>query len=449
MIKTTLCCLFNIGIVLTALQTCENTPVKTNGSNDQSTTAVVSPINDKPTTGVPSKDEPVNNTSVKGALGNDELAKGLKTGAEQTALYLPLLNGKRVGMVVNPTSIIGKQTSVDSLKSLGVNIVKIFGPEHGFRGNASAGVKVDDDIDAKTGIKAVSLYGKHQKPTAADLADVDIMIFDIQDVGVRFYTYINTLQHVMEACAENNKELLILDRPNPNGFYIDGPILDPSLVSGIGLQPIPIVHGLTVGEYAQMLNGEGWMKNKVKCKINIIKVANYNHNMPYELPVKPSPNLNSQQSIMLYPTVCLFEGTYVSQGRGTTHPFTVLGAPALKGKYQFSFTPKSIKGMAETPLHMDKTCYGIDLRQYDISNIRKEKALKLKWLLDLYNAYPNKADFFNNKLSKEMVIFEKLAGVSSLKQQIIAGRSEKEIRASWEPGLDRYKKMRLQYLLYP
>jgi uncharacterized protein YbbC (DUF1343 family) len=422
--KITLCCLLNLSIALSAFKTCGNTPAKP-------------AIN------------PGQETKETAAISEDKPAAGIRTGAEQTERYLPMLKGKRVGMVVNPTSIIGGQTSVDSLLSLGVNIVKIFGPEHGFRGNASAGVKVDDDVDTKTGIKAVSLYGKHQKPTTADLADVDIMIFDIQDVGVRFYTYINTLQHVMEACADNGKELLILDRPNPNGFYIDGPILDPSLVSGIGLQPIPIVHGLTVGEYAQMLNGEGWMKNKVKCKINIIKVENYNHDMPYELPVKPSPNLNTQQSIMLYPTVCLFEGTYVSQGRGTTFPFTVLGAPALKGKYKFSFTPKSIKGMAETPLHMDKACYGIDLREYDIANIRKEKTLKLKWLIDLYKAYPNKADFFNNKLSKEMVVFDKLAGVSSLKQQIIAGKSEKEIRASWEPGLSAYKEMRLKYLLYP
>lgn len=452
MMKTTLCCLLNFGIALTALQTCDRpadnqaktAANKSVNSNPDNASGDVNPANKEQTARNPSGNYPT-----KANQADNKQEGIIKTGAEQTELYLPLLEGKRVGMVVNPTSIIGKQTAVDSLLSRGVNIVKIFGPEHGFRGNASAGVKVDDDIDTKTGIKAVSLYGRHQKPTAAELADIDIMIFDIQDVGVRFYTYINTLQHVMEACAENNKELLILDRPNPNGFYIDGPILDPAHISGIGLQPIPIVHGLTVGEYAQMLNGEGWMKNKVKCKINIIKVANYNHNMPYDLPVKPSPNLNTQQSIMLYPTVCLFEGTYVSQGRGTQFPFTVLGAPALKGKYDFSFTPKSIKGMAETPLHMDKACYGIDLRDYDIANIRKEKALKLKWLIDLYKAYPNKADFFNNKLSNQMVIFDKLSGVSSLKQQIIAGKSEKEIRASWEPGLSKYKKMRLQYLLYP
>lgn len=373
----------------------------------------------------------------------------IRTGAEQTERYLPYLKGKRIGMVVNPTSVIGNETSVDSLLKLGVNIVKIFGPEHGFRGNASAGIHVNDAIDTKTGIKAVSLYGKHSTPTKEDLADVDLMIFDIQDVGVRFYTYINTLQHVMEACAAENKEVLILDRPNPNGFYIDGPILDPKLVSGIGLQAIPIVHGLTVGEYAQMLNGEGWLKNKVKCKIKIITVENYNHDLPYDLPVKPSPNLNTQQSILLYPTLCLFEGTYLSQGRGTQFPFTILGAPALKGKYNFSFTPKSIKGMAETPLHQNKICYGMDLRTYDVAKIRKDKALNLNWLIELYNAYPNKADFFNFKLSAQMGNFDKLSGDYSLKQQIIAGKSEKEIRASWEPGLTKYKTMRQQYLLYP
>jgi uncharacterized protein YbbC (DUF1343 family) len=373
----------------------------------------------------------------------------VKTGAEQIEKYLPLLKGKRVGITANPTSIIGNQTSVDSLLSLGVNIVKIFGPEHGFRGEASAGISVNDAVDVKTGIKAISLYGKHYKPSAEDLADVDIMIFDIQDVGVRFYTYINTLQHVMESCAENNKELLILDRPNPNGFYVDGPILDPKLISGVGLQPIPIVHGLTVGEYAQMLNGEGWLKNKAKCKITIIKVDHYNHDLPYELPVKPSPNLNTQQSILLYPTLCLFEGTIISQGRGTLFPFSVLGAPALKGKYEFSFTPKSIKGMAETPLHMNRESYGLDLRKYDISNLRNRKAINIGWLIEMYQAYPAKADFFDNRLSKQMGSFDKLAGVFTLKQQIIAGKTEDEIRKSWEPGLSQYKTLRTKYLLYP
>jgi uncharacterized protein YbbC (DUF1343 family) len=376
-------------------------------------------------------------------------AAKLLTGAEQTDKYVPYLKGKRVGMVVNPTSIIGKQTTVDSLLKLGVNIVKIFGPEHGFRGNASNGTHVDDEIDAKTGIKAISLYGKHSKPTDAELSDVDVMVFDIQDVGVRFYTYINTLQHVMEACASNGKEVLILDRPNPNGFYIDGPILDPQFKSGIGLKPIPAVHGLTVGEYAQMLNGEKWLDNKLTCKIKIIKVANYTHDTPYELPVHPSPNLNTAQSILLYPSTCLFEGTYLNYGRGTQFPFTIVGAPALKGKYSFSFTPVSLKGMSESPLFMNQVCYGLDLRNYDTNNFRKTKQINLSWMIELYKNSPNKADFFNSKLSKEMGTIERLIGVADFRKQIIAGKSEKEIRASWEPGLSKYKTMRKKYLLYP
>lgn len=373
----------------------------------------------------------------------------LRTGAEQTELYVPYLKGKRVGMVVNPTSIIGKETTVDSLLALGVKVVKIFGPEHGFRGNASNGTSVNDEIDAKTGIKVISLYGKHSAPTTADLADIDVMIFDIQDVGVRFYTYINTLQHVMEACAANKKEVLILDRPNPNGFYIDGPILESQHKSGIGLKPIPVVHGLTVGEYAQMLNGEGWLDNKLKCKIKVIKVANYTHDTPYELPINPSPNLNTAQSILLYPTTCLFEGTYLNHGRGTLFPFTIIGSPFLKGKYNFSFTPKSIKGMSESPLFMNQVCYGLDLRDYDVSNFRKTKQINLGWIIELYNASPNKADFFNSKLSTQMGTIERLIGVSNFRGQIIAGKSEEEIRASWEPGLSKYKTMRKKYLLYP
>lgn len=373
----------------------------------------------------------------------------IKTGADQTEKYLPYLKGKRIGMVVNPTSIIGGKPSVDSLKTLGVNIVKIFGPEHGFRGDASAGVKVDDAVDAKTGITVISLYGKHEKPTAQDLADVDLMIFDIQDVGVRFYTYINTLQRVMESCAEFNKELLILDRPNPNGFYVDGPILDPTLKSGIGINPIPILHGVTVAEYAQMLNGEGWLENKARCKIKIIKVANYAHALPYTLPVQPSPNLNTQQSILLYPTLCLFEGTVMSQGRGTKFPFTVLGNPELKGKYKFSFTPVSIPGMSETPLHQNQACYGLDLRKYNTNKFRKTGHINLGWLMELYKAYPYKEKFFDFKQSNQMGNFDKLAGTAELKKQIIAGKTEEEIRRSWEPGLSQYKLMRKKYLLYP
>ena len=379
---------------------------------------------------------------------NPNSKKAIITGADQLAEYLPLLKGKRVGMVVNQTSIIGKKTSVDSLLGLGVNIIKVFGPEHGVRGNASAGAKVNNEIDAKTGIPIISLYGKIKRPTKEHLADVDIMIFDIQDVGARFYTYINTLVHVMESCAEFDKELIILDRPNPNGFCVDGPILEDNLHSGIGMFPIPISHGLTIGEFALMANGEGWIPNKLKCKIHIIKMANYTHDRAYELPVFPSPNLNSQQSILLYPSICLFEGTIISQGRGTYTPFAVLGAPALKGKYEFSFRPVSIQGMSETPLHQDQDCYGLDLRKIDASSFQKTKQINLQWLMELYKAYPDKNRFFDMSQSKQMGNFNKLAGTENLKQQIIDGESEAEIRKSWEPGLSNFKTLRKKYLIY-
>jgi uncharacterized protein YbbC (DUF1343 family) len=371
------------------------------------------------------------------------------TGADQISEYLPLLKGKRVAMLVNQTSIIGKKASVDSLLSLGVNIVKVFGPEHGFRGNASAGAKVNNEVDQKTGIPIISLYGKIKRPTKEHLADVDVMIFDIQDVGARFYTYINTLAHVMESCAENGKELIILDRPNPNGYLVDGPILEKQNYSGIGMFPIPIAHGVTIGEFAQMINGEGWLPNNLKCKIRVIKVANYNHDMSYDLPVFPSPNLNSQQSILLYPSTCLFEGTILSQGRGTYIPFTVLGAPALKGKYDFSFKPVSIQGMSETPLHQNEDCFGLDLRKYDTSILRKSRQINLSWMMELYKAYPMKDKFFDRTQSKQMGDINKLAGTEKFKQQIIDGISEAEIRKSWEPGLSDFKVLRKKYLIYP
>ncbi|RYU97197.1 exo-beta-N-acetylmuramidase NamZ family protein [Emticicia agri] len=375
--------------------------------------------------------------------------KEIITGADQLSSYLSLLKGKRIAMVVNQTSIIGKKPSVDSLLALGINVVKVFGPEHGFRGNASNGAKVEDNTDPKTGIPIISLYGKNKKPSKEHLADVDLVVFDMQDVGCRFYTYINTLNHVMEGCAENNKELIILDRPNPNGYIVDGPMLEDDLHSGIGMHPIPITHGMTMGEFAQMINGEGWIPNKIKCKLTIIKVANYNHDMSYELPVFPSPNLNSQQSILLYPSICLFEGTILSQGRGTYIPFTVLGAPALKGKYEFHFKPVSIPGMSETPLHQNEECYGIDLRNYDTSELRKSRKLNLKWMMDLYKAYPYKEKFFDKTQSRQMNDINLLAGTRNFKQQIIDGKSEEEIRKSWEPGLSAYKTMRKKYLLYP
>ncbi len=373
----------------------------------------------------------------------------LKTGAEQTAEYLPYLKGKRVAILANPTTIIGKKHLVDSLMSLGVQVVKVFGPEHGFRGNASNGAKVKDEVDAATGLPIISLYGAKRKPSAEDLADVDLMIFDIQDVGCRFYTYINVLRDVMEACSEHNKELMILDRPNPNGYLVDGPILDMKFKSGIGQFPIPIAHGMTIAEFALMINGEKWLRDLPACKLKIIKMQNYHHDMPYTLPVAPSPNLNTQQSIELYPSICLFEGTIVSQGRGTKTPFTKLGAPALKGSYAYQFTPVSIPGMSETPLHMNQVCYGLDLMNYDMSALRKERKLNIQWMMEMYKAYPHKEMFFDRSQSNQMGDINKLAGTDQFQQQIRDGKSEQAIRASWEPGLSNYKTMRKKYLLYP
>jgi len=374
--------------------------------------------------------------------------KPIITGADQVEKYLPYLKGKRVGMVVNQTSIIGNKSSVDSLLKLGIHIQTIFGPEHGFRGNASNGAVVGDETDPETGIPIVSLYGKKRKPAKDDLANIDIMIFDIQDVGCRFYTNINTLCDVMESCAEFGKELLILDRPDPNGF-VDGPVLDMKFKSGIGKFPVPVTHGMTIGEFAQMINGEGWIPGKLKCNIKIIPVKNYAHYMDYTLPVHPSPNLNTQQSVLLYPSLCLFEGTIISQGRGTHIPFTVLGSPALKGIYPFSFTPVSLPGMSETPLHQDELCYGLDLRTYNLTALRKSGKINIKWMMDLYKNYPQKEKFFDRSQSKQMGSIDGLAGTNLFREQIIAGKSEEEIRKSWEPGLSEYKKMRVKYLLYP
>ena len=388
-------------------------------------------------------------TSAITSKNNTKNVGVIKTGAEQTELYVPYLQGKRVAILANQTTIIGKKHLVDSLQSLGVNIVKVFGPEHGFRGNASAGADVKDEMDKQTGIPIISLYGPKNKPTKGDLADVDIVLYDLQDVGVRFYTNINALSRLMEACQENGKELLILDRPNPNGYLIDGPVLDMKYKSGIGMFPIPMSHGLTVGEFAQMANGQGWLKDGVKANIKIIPVANYNHDMPYELPVPPSPNLNTQQSILLYPSLCMFEGTYINLGRGTFFPFTVLGSPYLKGIYDFSFTPTGIKGMAETPLFMNQVCYGLDLRTYDTELLRKSKQINFKWIMELYKVSPNKEQFFDSKMSKEMNNIEIQIGSGLFRQQIIDGVPEAEIRAGWEAGLNEYKEMRKKYLLYP
>ena len=374
---------------------------------------------------------------------------GIKTGAEQTEKYLSYLKGKRVAILANQTSIIGNTHLVDSLQKSGVNIVKVFGPEHGFRGKASAGDRVSDETDVATGIPIISLYGAKNKPTKKDLADVDIVLYDLQDVGVRFYTNINALSRLMEACYENGKELLILDRPNPNGYLIDGPVLDMKYRSGIGMFPIPMSHGLTVGEFAQMANGEGWLNGKVKCRIKVIPVANYDHDMPYVLPVNPSPNLNTPQAVLLYPSTCMFEGVYLNHGRGTYFPFTVFGSPELKGIYDFSYTPTGIKGMAETPLFMNEVCYGIDLRNYDTRLLRQSRKINLQWIMELYKAHPYKEKFFDQKLSNQMNNVEIQTGSGLFRQQIIDGVPEETIRASWEPGLSDYKLMRKKYLLYP
>lgn len=383
----------------------------------------------------------------KGTSSNQP--KVIKTGADQTEKYIDLLKGKRVAVLANQTTRIGDTHLVDSLLARGINIVKVFGPEHGFRGDADAGAAVADAVDSKTGVPVVSLYGKKSKPSKEDMINVDIMIFDVQDVGTRFYTYINVMGRIMDACAENNKPLLILDRPNPNGYLVDGPVLDMKLKSGIGAYPIPIAHGVTIGELAKMINGEGWLPGKAKANITIIPVANYNHDMLYTLPVAPSPNLNTQQSIMLYPSLCLFEGTAVSQGRGTKFPFTILGAPSLKGKYDFSFKPVALKGMSMTPLYKDEECYGLDLRNYNLDVLIQSRKINVQWMMELYRNYPDKAKFFDKKQSNQIGDIDKLAGVYDFKNQIIAGKSEDEIRKSWEPGLSRYKVMRKKYLIYP
>lgn len=373
----------------------------------------------------------------------------IKTGAEQTAQYLPKLANKRVAVVANRTSVIGSTHLVDSLQKLGIQIVKFFGPEHGFRGNASNGTEVNDEIDLQTGLKIISLYGNKKKPSKQDLHDVDIVLFDIQDVGCRFYTNINTMRDVMESCAEYNKEMIILDRPNPNAYLVDGPILDMKYKSGIGQFSIPISHGLTVGELAKMINGEGWMANELKCKLEIIKVAGYNHNMLYKLPVSPSPNLNTEQSILLYPSTCLFEGVALNHGRGTDYAFTVIGGPMLKDSYSFSYTPVSKPGMAEDPLFQDQVCYGLDLRNYDLNKLIKSKKLNLSWMIELYKNHPNKDKFFDRSLSRQIGNIDYLAGVSDFKKQIEMGWTEAQIRKTWQPGLAVYKKLRKKYLLYP
>jgi uncharacterized protein YbbC (DUF1343 family) len=359
----------------------------------------------------------------------------LKTGAENYNAYLPLLENKKIGIVTNPTGIVeNKKHLVDFLLENKVDLQKIYAPEHGFRGTADAGEVIKDGKDIKTNLPIISLYGNNKKPKPEQLENIDIIIFDIQDVGVRFYTYISTLHYVMEACAENNIELLVLDRPNPNGTIIDGPALEMDHKSFVGMHSIPVLHGMTIGEYAKMINGEKWLANGVTCNLTVIPCANYKREMPYSLPIKPSPNLPNDQSINLYASLCFFEGTNVSVGRGTEKQFQIYGSPFLL-KTDFSFIPIPNFG-AKEPIHKDILCYGEDL-----SKIKKVNRLELKWLIKAYANTSDKTVFFND-------FFTKLAGTKKLQEQIIEGVSEKEIRKSWEADLNAFKEMRKLYLIY-
>lgn len=378
---------------------------------------------------------------IKGKEKTEPASSEIITGANRTEEYLPLLKNKQIGIVGNQTSIIKRQNGeythlVDSLVQVKINIKKVFAPEHGFRGTADAGEVVKNGIDTKTGLPVISLYGESKKPSTESLKNIDLMIFDIQDVGARFYTYISSLHYIMEACAENNIPLLILDRPNPNGHYIDGPILEPEHRSFVGMHPIPVVHGMTIAEYAKMINGEKWLKNGIQCELKIITMENYDHSKEYSLPVKPSPNLPNDKAINLYPSLCFFEGTNVNAGRGTTNQFQVFGSPFLDNEfYNYSYTPQPMDG-AKYPKHSGKTCYGKNL-----SKAEKLASLNLDWLIEAYNQTSNKAEFFNS-------FFTKLAGTEKLQKQIENDKTSEEIEASWKEGLEDFKTKRKQYLLY-
>jgi len=360
-------------------------------------------------------------------------------GAWQIDQYKQLIMGKSAAIVANQTSMVGRTHLVDTLLRIGINVSVIFAPEHGFRDMADAGDKIKDGRDTETGVRIISLYGGHLKPTPADLAGIDIVLFDIQDVGARFYTYISTLHYVLEACAENNVECIVLDRPNPNGFYFDGNIADTAYRSFVGMDPVPIVHGMTVGEYARMLNGEGWLKGGVKCRLTIIKCNNYTHKTLYELPVKPSPNLPNMNSVYLYPSICFFEGTRISLGRGTSFPFQVYGSPKLPDT-GFSFTPESVPGAKNPPLLGEK-CFGVDLRNAISEKIVPSPKVNLEWVIDAYNRFPDKDNFFTS-------YFDVLASGPALREQIRKGMSAEEIRSTWKDGLEKFGKIREKYLLY-
>ena len=372
-------------------------------------------------------------------LSGQIFAQTLQTGADQMHLYLPGAQGRRVAVVANHTSMVGNTHLVDTLLSRGVRVVKIFSPEHGFRGEADAGEKVGTNTDPKTGLPIISLYGIHKKPTGEDLAGVDIVFYDIQDVGVRFYTYLSTLHYVMEACSENGLTLMILDRPNPNGFYVDGPVLNASLRSFVGMHPVPVVHGMTTAEYAQMINGQGWLANKATCSLGLILCKGYTHSNHYAVPINPSPNLKSPLAVWLYPSVCFFEGTSFSLGRGTDAPFMMYGHPDFVHT-SYQFTPESVPGAKNPPL-LGKICYGVDLRNISEEDLFNNPRLNLSYVMDAYQRFGNKSGFFTS-------YFNQLAGNTRLKEQIRQGMSEDQIRLTWQKELSAFKTMRKRYLLY-
>lgn len=367
------------------------------------------------------------------------LQNEIVVGAEQTNQYFPLLQAKKVALTANQTSMVNQQHLADLMLANGIELQFVFSPEHGFRGNADAGEQITNGVDTKTGLPIISLYGRHKKPTPEDLEGIEIVVFDIQDVGVRFYTYISSLHYIMEACAENHIPLLVLDRPNPNGFYVDGPTLSAEASSFVGMHQVPLVHGMTIGEYALMINEEQWLKDSIHCDLMVVPCKNYTHNTLYELPVKPSPNLPNIRSVYLYPSLGLFEGTVMSIGRGTEFPFQVFGHPEYKTN-GFKFTPISMYG-AKHPKLKDKVCHGKDLRELTLEQVRKSQ-FTLKYLIDSYEIMHKKGEFFNN-------FFYRLAGSHELQRQIEKGMKESEIKATWQADIDKFKSVRKLYLLYP
>ncbi len=380
----------------------------------------------------------INANAQKNNVKNVFNAEDAICGASQLDLYLPDLQNKNVGIIANQTSIFNNTHLIDTLLSEGITIKKIFTPEHGFRGSADEGASINNSIDEKTQLPIISLYGNNKKPNAEQLKDIDILVFDLQDVGVRFYTYISTMTYVMEAAAENNIPIIILDRPNPNGFYIDGPVLEKENTSFVGLHQVPVVYGLTIGEYAMMVNGEFWLKDSIQCDLKIIPLGNYKRNAIYELPIKPSPNLPNWESVYLYPSLCFFEGTIVSVGRGTELPFQVYGHPLMNE--DFCFTPRQAEGR-KAPLLCNQVCYGEILTDYAKNYKQNKKELNLTWLINAYNQLNENEKFFNN-------FFVKLTGTKDLELQIKSGFTEDEIRESWKPKLEEYKKIREKYLIY-